>query len=48
MDEGLIKSMLNDLDLLARDYNNYEYGLPIFNDDQLEKMVEIVKSYLTD
>lgn len=36
MDTAKIDKLLEELDRIARDFNAYDYGLPLFNDDSLK------------
>jgi hypothetical protein len=45
--DNTIDNIIYTLDLYARDYNDYEYGLPTYG-EHLEKMREIVKKIINN
>lgn len=42
MDEDKIRELLEELDDIAREFDHYEYGLPLYG-ETLEKMIQAVK-----
>lgn len=39
--EGRIDALLRQLDRIARDYDHYEYGLPLWNEDEGSPLHEL-------
>lgn len=42
----IVDDLLNELDGEAQEYNHYDYGLPMFHDDEKEKMRVIVQIWV--
>jgi hypothetical protein len=45
MDEKLIEEIILKLDEYARDYDNYDYGLPL-HDEHMDKMKAIIQEII--
>ncbi len=45
-----IDNLLGELDRIARDYNAYDFGLPLFNDEQKtnDQLREAVRKWLKE
>jgi hypothetical protein len=41
-----IKILLSDIDNIAREYDQYEYGLPLYHDKETNVMVKIVRKWM--
>ncbi len=42
----IVDELLSELDGIAQEYNHYDYGLPIFNDEEKEKMQVAVQKWV--
>lgn len=47
-EESVIGDLLGELDSIARDVDNYDYGLPLYNEEQhgRERMITAVREWL--
>lgn len=43
-----IIQFLADLDSIARDYDSYEYGLPYYNSEQAEIMINLFRKFTSN
>lgn len=48
MDNKTTEDLINVLDTIARNYDNYGYGLPIHNEDLMEQMSFQIKLFLQE
>jgi len=44
-ESSLEDKLIHDLDVCATEYDIYEYGLPIHDNDYMNKMRELIKKY---
>lgn len=47
-EEERAKAVLAELDDIARDVDHYEYGLPLYTDDAMRRMLDVVVAAIRD